>query len=276
MPWERSEKGIEFKMIKREFKNNLKTFLIWLRILIIMFLVVFLIYPYIITDDTMKSMDELMQVFPPELLKAFNMDMSSIETAYGWLKSEGFMFVLLIVGFYSSMLGGNIVLKEESEKTIEYLATLPIKRSSIVTNKIIVSIVYIILLVILLGIFNFIALSVSGDFDQKQYILISLTPIFIGLPFFAINLFISTFMHKTKKVIGMSLGIVFISYLINLLSKLSSNIEFIKYFSIYTLADIRNVIENVAINPWNIIISLIITSIFIAGAYFRYDRKELI
>lgn len=263
-------------MIKREFKVNLKSFLIWLSILIVMFLIVYLIYPYMITDETMKSMDELMKVFPPEVLKAFNMDMSSIETAYGWLKTEGFMFVLLIVGFYSSMLGENAVLKEESEKTIEYLATLPIKRSKIMTNKIIVSVVYIILLVVFLGIFNYIALTISGDFEHKQFILLSLTPILIGLPLFAINLFISTFMHKTKKIIGISLGIVFISYVLSVLSELSSNIEFIKYFSIYTLADIRNVISEICINPWNIFISLLITFTFIIGSYIRYNKKELI
>lgn len=263
-------------MIKREFKVNLKSFLIWLSILIIMFLVVFLIYPYIITDDTMKSMDELMQVFPPEMLKAFNMDMTSIETAYGWLKTEGFMFILLIIGFYSSMLGGNIVLKEENEKTIEYLATQPIKRTRIMTNKIIVSITYIIAIVLILGIFNYVSLSISGDFEHKQFILLSLTPILIGLPLFAISLFISTFLHKTKKIVGISLGIVFVSYLLNMLSELSSNVEFLKYFSIYTLADVRNVILEVSINPLNVCISSIITIIFIMCSYIRYNKKELI
>lgn len=263
-------------MLKREFKVNFKSFIIWLAILIIMFLVVYLVYPYIITDDTMKSVDELMKVFPPELLKAFNMDMTSIDTAYGWLKTEGFMFVLLIIGFYSSILGNNILLKEENDKTIEYLSFLPIKRSTIITNKIIVSITYIILMTVILGIFNYIALLISGDFDKLQFILLSITPILIALPLFAINLFISTFMHKTKKTIGISLGMVFIFYLLNVLSELSTNVEFIKYFSIYTLADVRNVIESVSINPIMIIISLIITIIFIIMSYIRYGKKELI
>ena len=263
-------------MIKREFRINLKSFIIWLSILIGMFLVVFLIYPYIITDETMESMDELMKVFPPDVLKAFNMDMSSIETAYGWVKTEGFMFVLLIVGFYSSMLGGNAVLKEESEKTIEYLGFLPIKRSKIMTNKIVVGITYIVLMVLLMGIFNYIALLISGDFEHKQFILLSITPIFVGLPLFALNLFISTFMHKTKKIVGISLGIVFISYILNVLSELSSNVKFIKYFSIYTLADTRNVIANVALNPWCIILSILITGIFLFASYIRYDKKELL
>lgn len=263
-------------MIKREFKVNLKSFIIWLSVLLIMFLVVYLIYPYIITDETMKSMDELMKVFPPEILKAFNMDLESISTAYGWMKTEGFMFVLLIVGIYSSIMGGNILLKEENDKTIEYLNTLPIKRSTIITHKIVVSITYIISMILILGIFNYIALTISGDFDKTQFILLSITPIFIAIPLFAISLFISTFLHKTKKIVGISLGMVFIFYLFNVLSELSPQVEFMKYFSIYTLADVRNVISNVEINYINFVLSLIVSSMFIISTYIRYNKKELI
>ena len=263
-------------MLKREFKVNLKSFIIWTSILIILFLVVFLVYPYIITDDTVKNLDEMMKVFPPELLKAFNMDITSINSAYGWLKSEGFMFVLLIIGFYSSILGTNILLKEENDKTIEYLGCLPITRNKILTNKIIVSIVYMISMVLILGLFNYIALLLSGDFNHLQYLLLSITPIFIALPLFSINLFISTFLHKTKKTIGISLGLVFIFYVLNVLSELSTKVEILKYFSIYTLADIRGVVLNVSINPINIIISLAITFIFITGSYIKYNKKELI
>ena len=263
-------------MLKREFKVNLKSFIIWLSILIVMFLLVFLIYPSLMTDDTIKSMDELMEIWPPEVLKAFNMDMTSIATAYGWLKTEGFMFVLLIVGIYSSILGSNIVLKEESDKTIEYLASLPVKRSKIMTKKIIVGISYVILIVLLLGVFNYIALLISEDFDHKQFILLSITPLFVGLPLFAINLFISTFLHKTKKTIGINLGMVFLFYVLNVISELSEKVESIKYFSIYTLADVRNVISKVEINPVMVVISLAITIVFIFGSYVRYDKKELV
>ena len=263
-------------MIKREFKINFKSFIIWISILIVMFLMVYLVYPYIITDETMKSMDELMKVFPPEVLKTFNMDMASLETAYGWVKTEGFVFVLLLVGIYSSILGGTILLKEENDKTIEYLATLPIKRKGIVTSKVLVGITYIIAMIIIFGLFNYIALLLSGEFNQEQFIFLSITPVFIGLPMFAITLFISTFLSKTKKVIGISLGIVFVSYILNVLSELSTKIEFIKYFSIYTLADVRNVISNIELNPIIVIISMLITITFIIGTYFRYERKELV
>ncbi len=263
-------------MIKKEFKDNFKSFIIWLSILLGIFLIVYLIYPYIITDETMDSLDEMMKVFPPEVLKAFNMDLSSINTAYGWLKSEGFMFVLIIIGIYCSMLGSSIVLKEESDKTIEYLESLPIKRSTILTNKITTSLVYIVLMILIFGVFNYIALLISGDFNHSEYLLLSITPLFIALPFFAINLFISTFLHKTRKTIGISLGLVFLSYILSVLSELSTKVEFLKYFSIYTLADTRNVIVNTSIAPIVVIISLLITFVFIIGSYIRYNRKELV
>ena len=263
-------------MIKREFKVNLKSFIIWLSILILMFLTTYLIYPYIITDEAMKSMDEMMKMFPPELLKSFNMDLTTITTAYGWVKSEGFVYFLLAIGIYASFLGLNAILKEENDKTIEYSYMLPLNRSKILTNKILVGICYIVGMVLFFGLFNYICLLISGDFDQKQFILLSFTPIFIGLPFYAVGLFISMFLHKTNFNIGIGLGMVFIFYILNMLSELSDKVSYLKYFSIYTLADTRNVIMDVKMNPILILISFAITIFFIILSYIKYQKKELI
>ena len=263
-------------MFKRELKINFKNFIIWTSILIVLFLVVFLVYPSIITSENIKMMDEMMKMFPEEMLKAFNMDITSIDSAFGWLKTEGFIFVLLITGIYSGILGSNILLKEENDKTIEYLNSLPIKRINIVSNKILCGIIYIISMVLIVALFNFIGLSLSGDFDKKSYLLLSITPIFSSLVIFAICLFISTFTHKTKKTLGISLGIVFISYFLQIISELNEKTEFLKYVSIFTLADIRNVIINIAINPLLVVMSLLITLLFIILTIVHYNKKELV
>ena len=263
-------------MFKREMKINLKSFIIWTSILIGLFLVVFLMYPSIINSENMEMMDEMMEMFPEEVLKAFNMDISSIDSAFGWLKTEGFVFVLLITGIYSGILGSNILLKEESDKTIEYLNSVPVTRKKIVGTKILCAILYIILMVISLGIFNFVGLSLSGDFDKKSYILLSITPIFSSIVIFALCLFLSTFTHKTKKTLGISLGIVFASYFLKIISEMGENTEFLKYISIFTLADIRNVIVNVTINPLMIGLAIEITAMLIILTIIRYEKKELI
>ncbi len=263
-------------MFKRELKINLKTFVIWTSILIGLFLVVFLVYPSIVNSDNMKMMDEMMKMFPEEMLKAFNMDISSLDSAFGWLKTEGFVFVLLITGIYSGILGSNIILKEENDKTIEYLNSVPVTRKNIVLNKIFCGIFYIVLMIAIIGIFNFIGLSLSGEFDKISYILLSITPLFSSIFIFAICLFLSTFTHKTKKTLGISLGIVFASYFLNIISEIGESTEFLKYISIFTLADIRNVIINSAINPLMILIALAITILFLTLTIFHYEKKELI
>ena len=82
--------------------------------------------------------------------------------------------------------------------------------------------------------------------------------------------------HKNKKSVGICLGLVFIFYLLNVLSSLSKNVEVLKYFSIYTLADTRNIINNGYINPICIIASILITLFFISLSYIRYNKKELL
>lgn len=263
-------------MFKREMKVNFKNFIIWLSILIGIFLIVFLIYPSITNSDNIKMIDEMMKIFPEEMLKAFNMDISSIKNVYGWLKSEGFVFVLLIIGCYSGILGSNILLKEENDKTIEYLNSLPVKRNSIIFSKVMCGLIYITLMVILLGIFNYIGLSLSGEFDKKQYILLSITPIFSSFVIYFVCMFLSTFTHKTKKMLGVSLGIVFISYVLQMLSTVAETTEFLKYLSVFTLSDIRNVIVKISINPIIVIISICLSILFLILTMFNYNRKELV
>ena len=263
-------------MLKRELKLNLKSFLLWTSALLIMFLVVFLMYPSIINSENITMMEEMMKMFPEEVLKALNMDISSIDTAFGWLKSEGFVFIILLTGIYSSILGSNILLKEESEGTISYLHSLPIKRKNILFGKIVCSLIYIIIMVLGIGIFNYICLEISGDFDRLQYILLSITPLFSCLCLFSISLFISTFFKKTKKVFGLCLGIALVSYLLSVISEISDVTEFLKLFTVYTLCDIRNVILNVSIDPLMIVISMVIFIVFTLFAFVRFERKDLV
>ncbi len=263
-------------MFKREMKVNLKGFIVWSVIIISLYLVIYLVYPSVTGDTSAQKMDDLMKIFPEDMLKAFNMDLASIDTAYGWLKSEGFVFIYLIIGVYSGMLGASILLKEESEKTIEYLNSLPMTRTEMVLGKVWTAIIYITSMILCLGIFNFAAMSLSGDFDKKQLVLLSITPLFPALVIFAICMFISTFFHKTRSMLGISIGLAFAAYVLNVISGMSDSVEFLKYISPFTLADSRSVINDVKINPLMPVLTLLIMAVFVVLTIVRYRKKELV
>lgn len=263
-------------MLKRELKVNFKSFLIWFLLIIGIFSIVFLIYPSIASSENIKMMDEMLKIFPEEILAAFNMDISSLDSAFGWLKSEGFVFILLLTSCYAGIVGSNIILKEENDKTIEYLTSLPITRRKIVLTKTLVGLIYIISLILGIGIFNYIALSLSGDFNQKQFLLLSITPVLPSIVIYFLCMLISTFTHKSKKMLGMTLGIVFGSYILYMLSTIAEETEFLKYISVFTLADIRNVIQNTTINPAMLGISLILSILLFCITIIHYNKKELV
>ncbi len=263
-------------MFKREMKVNLKGFIIWSVIIIFLYLVVYLVYPSVTGDTSTAKMDDLMKIFPEDMLKAFNMDLASVDTAFGWLKSEGFVFIYLITGVYSSMLGANILLKEESEKTIEYLNSLPMTRTEVVLGKVWTAAIYITSMILCLGIFNFAAMCLSGDFDKKQLILLSITPLFPALVLFTMSLLISTFFHKTRSMLGISIGLAFAAYVLNVISSMSGSVEFLKFFSPFTLADSRNVVMDVKINPLMPLLTILVSAVFVILTVNRYKKKELI
>ena len=263
-------------MFKREMKVNLKGFIIWSVIIIFLYLVVYLVYPSVTGDTSAQKMDDLMKIFPEDMLKAFNMDLASVDTAFGWLKSEGFVFIYLITGVYSSMLGANILLKEESEKTIEYLNSLPMTRTGVVLGKVWTAAIYITSMILCLGIFNFAAMCLSGDFDKKQLILLSITPLFPALVLFTMSLLISTFFHKTRSMLGISIGLAFAAYVLNVISSMSGSVEFLKFFSPFTLADSRNVVMDVKINPLMPVLTILVSAVFVILTVNRYKKKELI
>lgn len=263
-------------MLRRELKVNLKTFVLWSVILMSLYLLIFLVYPTIIASDTMADLDAMLEMFPQEILKAFNMDISSITTAYGWLKTEGFVFILLVTGCYSSILGATILLKEESDKTIEYLACLPVTRKSIVLSKYLVGIIYSVGITVVIGIFNYIGLYLSGDFEVKQYLLLAVTPIFPSVVLFSLCMLVSTFFKKTNRMFGLSIGVTFAGYFLNVFSDMNESVEALKYLSVYTLADVRNVITDVKIEPVCVGLSIGLSAVFLLLTVLRYERKELV
>jgi len=131
-------------------------------------------------------------------------------------------------------------------------------------------------MVLILSLFNFGALLLSQEFNYKEYILLSLTPLFSSYVIYFFCLFLSTFTNKSNKMISLSLGIVLISYILSILSSISKQTEFLKYFSFFTLADIRNVILNTEINPFMILFSISFSVIFLILTILNYNNKDLV
>lgn len=260
-------------MIKKEIYSNFKSFLIWISIIIAMFIIVFAVYPSMTKDA--ELMNQMLSAFPKEMLEHFNMDVIGIGTVFGWVATEGFMMLTLVGGVYFAMMGSNILLKEENDGTIEFLYSKPITRKKIVASKFITGFIYILLFNLCISIVILFGLIFSKDLNFLKWVFISILPIIIHLFFFTISILISIFLTKTRKSIGISLGILFGFYVLNVLGAMSEKIEFLKYLSPFYYINARSIITNSKIDGLNCIIVLIISIIFTILSFKFFDKKEL-
>ena len=258
-------------MLKREIKINFKSFLIWVVSISSLLTLIFSIYPSI---SKSMSIDSLMENLPAELLKSFNFDLVSISTSFGWYASEGFVIITLVGALYCAILGSNIILKEESDKTIDFLYSKPVTRNKILISKIIAGLIYMILFNVSIMIITGIGFSINGDMLIKEWLLLSLSPILIQLAVFFVAAFIGTFFTKARKAMGIVLGFVMGTYVLNMVAKMSDSVSFLKYFSPFGYVDSSSILKDGSLEISAVII-VGIAVIFMALLFKRYNHKEL-
>lgn len=262
-------------MLKRELKLSRNSLMLWTLILIFLYFIIYLVYPSIASNNNV-DINKLLKMFPEEVLKTFNMDISGIDSVFGWFKSEGYMFLTLVTALYSSILGSNILVKEESDKTIEFLYSKPVNRNKIILSRILCGIINIVLLITMVCIFNIIGMKLSDDLNLKQLLIISFLPLISSLSIFFVSLFLSTFFNKTKKTMSISIAIVFLSYFLKIVGNLGESTKIFKYFSIFELSSIRKVILENTINYNCMLIGMLIIIVSITGIFISYNKKELV
>jgi ABC-2 type transport system permease protein len=264
------------RLIVTEFKRNLKSLILWTSIVAGMAALMLLLYPAF--KDAFSQLEELLSIYPEEFLEAFGMGEGGLDMSdfYGWFGVEGYLFVNLIGGSYAAILGGTILSKEEDDKTIEFLLSKPVSRDKILFGKGLVVAINLLLMNTLVGIVLLIAFTIYGDLNVPVWLLFSYAPFILQMIFASIAFFISIFITKSRKVLSIALGIVIGMYVIDLISKLTEEFEYLKYITPYEYINAVTIVNDQMIKPLYSLISVIIIALFYTGAWFFYRKKDIV
>jgi ABC-2 type transport system permease protein len=263
------------KLITTEFKRNLRSLILWTSIVAGMAALMLMLYPAF--KDAFSQLEELLSIYPEEFLEAFGMGEGGLDMSdfYGWFGVEGYLFVNLIGGSYAAILGGSILSKEEDDKTIEFLLSKPISRDRILFGKAIVVALNLLLLNTLVGIVLLIAFTIYGDLNVPVWLLFSYAPFILQMIFASLSFLISVFITKSRKVLSIALGIVIGMYVIDLISKLTEEFEYLKYITPYEYINAVSIVNDQMIKPIYLLISVLIIGVSFTSAWFFYRKKDI-
>jgi len=261
-------------LIRKELKENFRSVLIWVSIISILIIMIILLHPVAI--EKMDMMNEMIEQFPKELLKAFNIDANTtFQNILNFFFYE-FQFILVAGVIFAGALATNIIAKEENDKTIQFLYSKPISRSDILLSKLSVVLLYLLIFNIIIFSITSVTMHIVSNQDINNLLLLN---IFVGqmmiqITFSFIGILIATSLKKVKAATAITNGIIITTFILGIISKIADKISILSYISPmnYLLNDNFMKIGHVEVKY--IIIMLVIVMLSAIISMTTYVKKD--
>ncbi|MGA0351392.1 MAG: ABC transporter permease subunit [Acholeplasmataceae bacterium] len=218
-------------VFKHELKQQLGGFLIWTGVigaLIFAFMLMFTLFEGELEGFTeiLDSMDVILDMFGMA-----NLDISTIE---GWFGADASLLLLIGGGMYATQLGMRVLLKEEAEKTADFLLTNPIARTHVYVTKYYANVLYVVIFNMISFIITWISIVIIEEpFPAFLMILYFISNCVLMLVLMTIAYGASAFLRKAPN--GIAFGLAIALYVMNSVTNVSEELNFLKYISPFVI-----------------------------------------
>jgi ABC-2 type transport system permease protein len=260
----------------KEMKMNSVSLLIWMIVITILISVTMSVYPTFVENQS--KILGMMSLVPKGALQFKGIsNFTDLLSVLGFYTANNVIYMMLLGSIFAIVLGSNILLKEEYNKTAEYLLTRPITRGEIFISKFTLVMLYIFLLNLVTSFAGLICIELvqKGTFNIRAFMIISLYTFLLNILFGTIGIFTSTLLKRSKPITTFSIGLVLIFYFIYTLSKITESASLIGYMSPFKYVNLDAINPAYKLDLWRVLLFSGI-SLFLAGLSYRlYSRKDI-
>lgn len=262
-------------LFRKELKRNRKNLTIWSAIVVGFTLMVLSIFPFM--EEMGKDMVQLMDKMPEELGKAFGMNSATWSNILGFYSTYYGVYIVVLMSIYTASTGANILSKEETDRTAEFLMTKPITRWEIFKSKMITLFTLSTFIYVLQTITAIIGLLLFGDgnFEWGVFTIMQASGLVLMLFFTACGVILSMFLTPKKNFMGMVVGLTFGTYFLNAIAKSTDETAFLGYASPFHYFDFTIFDPDYAFNFIGAIVILAATFGMLYLSYNTYKQKDI-
>ncbi len=260
-------------MYLHELKSLRKSTILWTCAIIALAVIYFSVYTSIVKDA--EDFKRLLGGYPPSIRAMLGISLDNITTILGFY-SMIYSFITLCGAIQAMNYGVSILSKETRERTADFLLVKPVSRGAIVSAKLLAALTMLLATNVLYYAGASITANIvkTSDYNNKLFLMISLTLLFIQLIFLAIGFMISVILPKLKSVLPVSLGVVFGFYILGAIiatgeSDLARFISPFKYFSL------PYILNNARYEAPYLIAGALIIVLAIFASYIIYIKKDI-
>lgn len=260
----------------KEMKRSSVSLITWMIVLILLISVTMGVYPTFIENQS-KIM-AMLSIIPKGALQFKGItDFNALLSVLGFYAANNVIYMMVLGSIFSIVLASNILLREEYEKTAEFLLSWPVSRNEIFLGKSAVLFLDIFLLnfVTSLAGFTWMILLKTAPFNTGSFLILSFYTFLLNLLFGATGLFLSTLVKRAKPITTFAISLVLIFYFIDTLSKITQGISKLGYLSPFRYADINAVSPGYTLNYLNLLYFAGLTLLLATLAWSNYRKKDI-
>lgn len=258
----------------REMKANLKSLIFWS--LGMLFMVIGGMAKFITYVNSGQSITELLSQIPSTLRAVLgfgNFDLTKASGFYGML----YLYLLLMTTIHATMLGSNIIAKEERDKVTEFLMVKPMSRSSILTAKLAAGFANIAMLNLVT---MALSISIVNQYSQGEAvtgdILILMAGMFVlQVVFLFLGTGISAISRDPKISASIAMAVLLGAYLISVAVDMNSGLNALRYLTPFKYFEAAPLIATGGFEAVSVILSLAIVIASGIATYYFYNRRDL-
>ena len=260
----------------REVKSNAFNLLLWMMVISALIAVTMSVYPTFLSNQS-KVMG-MLGLIPKEALQFKGItNVADLTSVLGFYEANNVIYMMVLGSIFAMVLSCNILLKEEYNKTAEYLLTRPVTRGEIFFTKLSVLFFYVFALNLVTTLIGFISMKFveQSSFSAKAFMILSLYTLLLNVLFGAAGLFISVLGKRPRPITTLGIALVLVLYFVFTLSKITESASKIGYLSPfkYVRTDVMN--KSYGLDLWHLLYFGGISFLLIAAAFRIYRRKDI-
>ncbi|MCA9381310.1 ABC transporter permease subunit [Candidatus Dojkabacteria bacterium] len=247
-----------------EVKRSYKIFIWWTIAWVLMIL---MLLPFYNTFSTQgQEFAQVYQSLPDAFKVAFNLNELSLSTISGYINTELMELLELFSCFFGLYLGSRSIQKEINNKSILFLLSKPVSRTKIFLAKVdsifLLSVASNAILMLFLGFGVIFFTDADAPVKYLAYSFVVLMLMFTL--YYALGILLGVI--KDGGTIAIGAIVIIVTFMFNIMSKISDSADFLKYLTPYHYLDLGPVVSGQSIAIENIFFILIIAlGLFVLG-----------
>ncbi len=259
-------------LFKATIKQNYIVFIIILAVLMFYLSIIIQMFD----PSTQDTLDEMLKVLPQGLVAALGFSEAGT-TLLGFVASYFYGFLIFLLPMIYVIIVANRSIASHVDKgSMAYLLSTPNTRGKIARTQ---AGFLLISITLLIGIITIVGILVSemifpNELDIKGFLLLNLNTLLLYFAVTGIGFFASSLFNDTKNSLALGAGLPVAFLVLQMLSGTGESVEFLKYFTLFTLLDPDKIIsgEGYVIN---FVILTLLAIILYASGFFVFKKRDL-